>query len=60
MNEKIREMKSGNGTGWHVISPLTSLLHPLPAVFILLPLGQAGDPEEMTHLAAWVDKNDPL
>lgn len=60
MSERIREMKSGNGTGWHVISPLTSFLHPLPVVFILLPFSQTGNPEDMTPLAAWVDKNDPL
>lgn len=48
MSERIREMRSGNGTGWHVISPLASLLHPLPAVFILLPLSQAGDTEDVT------------
>lgn len=52
-------MKSGNGTGWHVMSPLTSLLHPLPVVFILQPLRQAGDSEDMTHLAPWVENMTP-
>jgi len=51
MRERIREMKAGNGTGWHVISPLTSFPYILP---ILPPLRQAEDPEHMTHLVAWV------